>query len=275
MEKKTGIIAGWGEFPVLVASRARELGYEVFTVSLDEGNRGGLRGCSTKLLECSPGQLKKMLRFFKQYRVDNITLSGKVEKVLLFRLRPDSEALKLLWKTRDRRDDTLLGAVCDYFEKEGIRVRNSLDFVEDLLVQQGKLTKFRISREDWKNLEFGYGMAKSIAGLDIGQTVVVKDRTVVAVESIEGTDAAITRGCEYGGEGVYVIKVAKPRQDLRFDIPALGEITFQTCARGKARYLAVEAGKSLFFQKKSSLSLAEKYGVRVLGIPEGWDGKPF
>ena len=217
--------------------------------------------------EIKLGQLARLRDFFKSEGVSEAVMAGKIEKVRIFQgdVRPDLEMAKVLLKIRDFRDDSLLGAVAGYLSSYGIELQDSTRFLKEALPGPGILGKRRPSREVEEDIEFGWKVAKALAGLDIGQTVVVKQKAVLALEAIEGTDETIKRGGVLGHGGVVVIKVAKPNQDMRFDVPAIGLGTLDELMRAKAKALAFEAGKTLFIDLDALVKKADQAGIALVG----------
>ncbi|MDP6685586.1 MAG: UDP-2,3-diacylglucosamine diphosphatase LpxI, partial [Candidatus Omnitrophota bacterium] len=181
-------------------------------------------------------------------------------------IKLDKKMSELLGGVRDKKTDSLIGAVAEKLEKSGVKLLDSTTFLSDLLPDKGTLTKTPLDRKVLEDIEFGREIAKSIAGLDIGQSVVVKDKVVLAVESIEGTDEAVKRGAHYGKEGIVVIKVSKPNQDMRFDVPIIGPETIKLLKGLKATAIAIEAKKTLIIDKEETLKLANESGIGVIAI---------
>ncbi len=269
-----GIIAGGGQFPLLFAKAAREAGRRIVVVAFrgetDEAVTAGADAvCWTKL-----GQLGKVISFFKKEGVGETVFLGTITKTRIFRdVLPDFKALALWNKIDRRQDDAILRAIAGHLEEEGIRVVPSTLYLRHLLFPCGVLSKKKPGKAQWQDIEFGWRNAKAIGQLDIGQCVVVRDSAVLAVEAIDGTDATITRGGELAGEKAVVVKVRKPDQDFRFDLPATGPTTIRSMVRVKASVLAVEAGQSLIFDREKMLAAANDAGIVVVGIREGEDGK--
>jgi len=265
--KTIGIIAGNGRFPVLVAEEARRAGYRTVVCAIEKEADPSLEKAVDACAWVKIGQLKKLRDFFREQGVTEAVMAGKVEKVRLFQenVKPDLEMVKVLMKTRDFKDDSLLSGIANYLESEGIQLLDSTIFSRQNMPGTGVLGRRKPSREVLEDIGFGYTMAKSISGLDIGQTVVVKKKAVLAVEAIEGTDAAIRRAAELGGEDMVVVKVAKPRQDMRFDVPAVGLRTMEELVRAHARAFAFEAGSTLFLELKEFIEQADKHGISLVG----------
>ena len=213
------------------------------------------------------GQLGKLIKIFKEQDVKDVLMAGGIKKTRLFDgAMPDMRGMALLARMIHKKDDSLLRAVAEELESEGITVRESTLYLDNLLAPSGVLTKRKPSKDEQKDIEFGWEMAKEIGKLDIGQTVVVKDQAVLAVEAIEGTDEAIRRGGKLCRQGAVVVKICKPQQDLRFDLPAIGMQTIRTMQEVKATCLAVEAGKTLLFDRDDVIAEAERAGISVVGV---------
>ena len=268
-----GIIAGGGQFPRLFIEAARKAGRRVVVVAhKGETDLAAVQAadavCWVKL-----GQLGKVISFFKQQGVGETVLLGTITKTKIFRdILPDLKAMSL-WKKIDlKQDDTILRAVAGTLEDEGIAVVESTLYLRHLLFPAGVLTKKKPTRKQRRDIAFGWQNARAIGELDIGQCVVVRDCVVLAVEAIEGTDAAILRGGALAGESAVVVKVRKPGQDFRFDLPATGLTTIRTLQSVKGAVLAVEAGQSLLFDRELMVEEANKAGIVVVGVSEGADG---
>jgi len=208
-----------------------------------------------------------MIRAFKAANVDAIIFAGKVRKLHLFRnFRPDLTAIKTLAKIPDRKDDTLMNAIADEIIKAGIKVLPQTEYAGEMLAGEGSLFGPKPAKAASHDIDFGYIQARGIAALDIGQTVVVQDRAVLAAEAIEGTDEAIQRGGSMGSGKAVVVKVAKPRQDLRFDVPAIGPDTLEAMHASGCKVLAIESGKTLILEREKTKKVAQRYKISVFGI---------
>ncbi len=269
-QKSIGIIAGNGRFPLLAADEARRQGYRVAICALKGETDSSLESLADAWTWVKLGEMSKLVRFFKDEKVPSLLMAGKVEKVRLFQenVQPDFDMLKILMKVRDFKDDSLLLGVAHYLEEQGLPLVDSTVFLKDLLPGEGVLGRKKPSREVQEDLQFGFQTAKAIAGLDIGQTVVVKKKAVLAVEAIEGTDLAIRRGSELGHGQVVVVKVAKPGQDMRFDVPALGLRTLEELIAARAEALGFEAGKTLLMDQKEFIEKADAHGIALVGLRE-------
>lgn len=262
------MIAGKGRFPLLFAQQARARGYRVVTCGIEKEADPILVQVSDAFEWVKIGELKKLVKTFRAAGVHEAVMAGKVEKVRLLQenVRPDLDMIGVLMKLKDHKDDSLLGGIADYLHHNGIDLMDSTWLMDDFLPGSGPLGKKKCSKEDFENVNFGFKIAKHIAAEDIGQTVVVKNKTAVAVESVEGTDQAILRGGHLGGGDVVVVKVAKPKQDMRFDVPAVGLTTLESLISAKARVFAFEAKKTLFLDFDLFMERANKAGIALYGV---------
>ena len=265
--KPRGIIAGNGQFPLLMAEEARRQGRAVVSIGIKEETDPSLEKLSDTFHWLNLGQIKKTIELLHDAGVEEAVMAGQVKHVRIFDLRHlDIAAVKLLATLPDKKTDTILAAVADLFAKSGIKFLPSTSYLSHLLAPEGYMTSHRPSGEQKKDIEFGLKTAKSIGGLDLGQTVCVKDLAVLAVEAIEGTDSCIRRAGQFCDGGFTAAKTAKPRQDVRFDVPVIGLRTLDSLRDSKAGVLAVEAGKTLFFDKDAFLKGAEDLGLVVVGV---------
>ncbi len=267
-----GLIAGAGRFPLAVAARAREAGIPVVCVGLAGLADPALAALCTEYRTMRRMSLGFIIRTFQRGGVSRWTMAGKVHKQhyfrpwRLFRVIPDWRALRV-WYVRsrsDHRDDSLLLCVIREFEGEGLFCVSALDLCPELLVRPGVLTKRPPTAQEEADILFGWGLAKEMGRFDVGQSVMVRERTVLAVEAIEGTDQAILRAgqlCKRGG--FVVVKVAKPQQDRRFDVPTVGSETVEVMHRAGAQVLAIEAARTIFLDEAETIALADRYGLTI------------
>jgi len=266
---KIGIIAGGGQFPILFARAAKEKGRQVMVAAHKGESSPELEEVADSICWVKLGQLGKVIKFFRQERVSEAVLLGTITKTRIFKdILPDLKGLSLWNRLKVRQDDSILRAVAEALEEEGIKILESTHYLKDLLFPKGLLTDKKPSAEQIDDINFGWGMAREIGRLDIGQCVVVRDRTVLAVEAIEGTDEAIQRGGVLGKEHAVVVKVKKPDQDFRFDLPAIGSRTIESMEKVGASVLAVEAGQALLFDAGEVVDRANKAGIVVVGVEE-------
>ena len=269
-----GIIAGGGQFPLLFARAVKDLGRQVVAVAHVGETLPELEGIVDSCHWVRLGQLGKIIKCLKQEQVTETVLLGSISKTDVFKnIRPDLRGLTLWNKIDSRQDDAILRAVAHELERDGIRVMSSTRYLENLLFPKGVLVGGRLRPEELEDITFGWRIARAIGELDIGQCVVVRNRAVLAVEAIEGTDAAIRRGGTLAREKAVVVKVKKPGQDLRFDLPAIGAATIDSMAAVKARLLAVETGQALLFDRDAVIAAAERAGIAIVGIEETANGE--
>jgi len=264
--QRVAIIAGAGDFPKLVARAARSANVEVIVFGVRGFAESGLADLAHHIEWIELGQLDYAIQLLHKLSVSNVILAGRIPHTSIFQYRHfDFRAVKLLARAVNKKADTLLGILSQELEKEGIHVLDSSIFLKSLMPQPGLLTSKRaLTAEEEENIAFGWPIAKSIAGLDIGQTIVVKDKMVVAVEAAEGTDECIARAAQLAGPGCVVIKVSKPNQDLRFDIPVIGKRTIETMIRARASTLAISARECLVFDQDVVLAEADAHGIVIV-----------
>jgi len=283
---KLGLIAGNGRFPFLLLDAARAQGLAVVVAAIREETDAEIdrRAAADERITVhwlSLGELSRLIELFHKEGVQKAVMAGQVKHKRIFSsIRPDWRLAKLLLNLPIRSTDMLLGAVATVLGDEGIELISSTAFLEPLLAQEGVLTARAPDEDERKNIEYGLGVARAVAGFDIGQTVVVAAQACVAVEAMEGTDAAIERAGllmrSLGGDAstlerrLTVVKVAKPNQDMRFDVPVIGIATVETMIRAGASCLSVEAGRSLLFDRDSLLERAGQAGIAIVAAPRGY-----
>jgi hypothetical protein len=265
-----GLIAGNGRFPFLALQGARSLGHDVTVVAVKEEAFPELehaaRDAGADLHWVSLGHLGKCIKVLKNAGVAQAVMAGQVKHAKLFSgIVPDLTLLSVLAKLRARNTDALISAVADVLRAEGIELLDSTAFLAPLLARSGTLTRRAPAADELEDFAFGYRMADAIAGLDIGQTVVVKDRAVVAVEAMEGTDVVIRRAGEIAGPGTRIIKVAKPNQDRRFDVPVVGIATIEAMRAAGATGLSIDAGTTLVVDGERVFHAADEAAITVIG----------
>ncbi|MDR2050313.1 MAG: UDP-2,3-diacylglucosamine diphosphatase LpxI [Deltaproteobacteria bacterium] len=262
-----GIIAGSGQFPLLVARAVRAGGAGVFICGFEEQTGEELEGEADEFIRIHIGQLGRLLSFFKKNEVAAVCLAGAIKKSRALNLRPDLRAARLLFKLyKNHGDDAILRAVLEELQAEGLEVVPASAFVPDLLGPAGTLSRRKPGPEEWKSIRHGWGIGKSLGAYDIGQCLVLRKNMVVAVEALEGTDAVLERGGELGGEGCVALKMLKPGQDTRVDLPSVGLETIRILTRLRYACLAYEAGSTLFFDRSPALALADGRGLAVVGL---------
>ncbi|GAB4387304.1 MAG: UDP-2,3-diacylglucosamine diphosphatase LpxI [Thermodesulfovibrionales bacterium] len=265
--KTIGLITGMGELPLAVAREARRQGYGLAAANLEglaDGNLGELARASAWF---NIGKVGGIMKFFKSEGATEALMAGKVPRSVLYRggIRPDLKGARILFRLRDRSDDAVIRVISEEFEKEGIRFLDIRDFCRELLTPEGKLTRKAPGRALKGDMEFGFRMARECGRLGIGQTVVVKERAVIAVEAAEGTDEAIRRGGELSGGGATVAKASRPGQDMRFDVPVVGLDTMAAMEEARAAALVLEAGASILLDRDEFIRRAEAAGIAVVG----------
>ena len=264
-----GLIAGIGYLPVEVARSARSLGYRVVAVAVVPDTDPELPSAVDEFYSIHVGKVGKILSTLKKAGCTKVTMIGKVTKEVLYKAGsfvPDLTTIRVLASLPDRKDDTLMNAVVKLLQDEGMEVMDQTLLIQPLLPKPGVLTKRAPTPEERADMEFGFEMAKAIGGLDLGQTVVVKKRAVMAVECIEGTDACILRGGFLGKGGVIVAKTAKPQQDKRFDMPSVGMQTMQSLKAAGATGLVMEAGRTLLVQREAVLAFANANNMTIVAM---------
>jgi DUF1009 family protein len=262
-----GLIAGNGKLPILLARSIRKEGHRLVAIAHTGETRKDLKGYVDALQWVQIGQMEPIIRFFGEERVGEVLFAGGVSKTHFFsRLKPDARALKVLGRLKDKKDDALLRAIAEEIESEGMRVLGPGFFLREHLAPRGCWTERQPTEREMKDIAFGWELAKQMGALDIGQSVVVKDQIILAVEAIEGTDAAIRRGGKLGRGGVAVIKVCKPTQDQRLDLPVIGPATLRVLKKAGGSLLAVEAGKTLVMDKEKVVREADRNQICLVGM---------
>ena len=262
-----GIIAGGGQFPLMVAEAAKARGLRTVAVALYGETEPVLSEKVDKIIWIKLGQLGHLIKAFRAEGVKNAIMAGSITKKRMFEnLRPDLKGLAIMTKLAVFHDDDILRAVADELAGEGIEIVSSTAYLPELLAEEGCFTKRKPGKEEMEDILFGWKVAKELGRLDIGQSVVVRQKTVLAVEAIDGTDATIRRGGRIAKEKAVVVKVSKPNQDLRFDVPSIGLETIGIMGEVKAAVLAVEAGRTLIFDREKMLQKANEKKIAVIAL---------
>ena len=265
--ERIGLIAGNGRFPIIFADNARKLGYHVSAVAHEGETEPELASHVDRIHWIKIGQVSKLIKAFKEDRVHQAVMLGGIKKTHVFTtVRPDFRTLAMATRLALWKDDDILREFAKELEQEGIAICESTFGLEGILVEEGPLTARTPTEKEWEDIRYGWDVAHDIGRLDIGQCVVIKDRVVVAVEAVEGTDGAIKRGGELAKEGAVVVKRSKPQQDLRFDLPAIGPRTIEVMASVKASVLAVEAGRTILLDREIMLDKARSARIAIVGI---------
>lgn len=270
-----GLIAGNGTFPFLILRAARQLGHEVVVVAVEGEAFPALEDLGKELggvqhSWVALGHLGTCIKTLQHAGVTKAIMAGQVKHTKLFGgVLPDLTMLSVLARLKSKNTDALIAAIADVLLKHGITLMDSTELLADLLASPGVLTTAQPTESMQADFAFAYSVADAVAGLDVGQTIVVKDRAVVAVEAMEGTDAAIARAGVLAGAGTRVVKVAKPKQDMRFDVPVVGVATIRAMQAAGADALSIDAGRTLVLDGPAFLSAANEAGVVVVGRPQG------
>ena len=264
---KFGLIAGNGKFPFLVLEGAKKQGVSVCVVAIREETDKRIEEIAEKVVWVGIGQLGKMISFFKKEGVTQAIMAGQVKHVQIFSgALPDLRMIKMLWNLPQRNTDALIGGVAAEMLREGIELIDSTYFIQDHLAHEGVLSKRKPDATEQGNIEYGLQIAGEIARLDLGQTIVVRAKACVAIEAMEGTDAVIKRAGELVKGKLTVVKVAKPNQDMRFDVPVVGVPTIETMIEAGATCLCLTARKTLIFDRAEMLELANRKKIAVVVV---------
>ena len=264
---KCGLIAGNGRFPFLVLEGARAAGVEMVVAAIREETDPRIADLAAEIEWISVGHLGKLIRFFRKHGVEQVIMAGQVRHVQIFRLSalPDLRMARMLARLKRRNTDALIGAVADELASEGIRLIDSTTYLQPLLARSGVLTRRSPSRDEAADIEYGREVALELARLDLGQTIVVKNQAVVALEAMEGTDATIRRAAELvRGRPLTVIKVAKPDQDMRFDVPVIGLQTIETLQACHVTAISLTADKTLIFDRDETIAAANRHRIAIV-----------
>ena len=273
-------MAGWGRYPLLVVEALRRQGSEVYCLGVVGLADPKLAEICRDFQWSGLGRFGAAIRYFKRHAVTDVIMAGKIHKTLLFkpwfivRNTPDLRTIRMfiphfLTHNKDNKDDTLLGAIVDEFAREGMRFGRPTDYAAELLVSKGQLTRREPSARQWKDIRFGWKLAKEMGRLDVGQSVAIKDQAALAIEAAEGTDECIRRAgllCRAGGFSL--VKVAKPQQDMRYDVPTVGMKTVENIASSGGSVLAIEAGRTILLDGPEVIDFADRHGLVIVAIDE-------
>lgn len=264
---KFGLIAGNGKFPFMVVEGARQSGAEIVVAAIREETDPQIEQLANRVMWVGIGQLGRMIRFFKDEGVEKAIMAGQVKHVQIFsRAVPDARMLKVLLSLRRRNTDSLIGAIASELQREGIELIDSTYFLHESLPQSGTLTRRQLNKHEREDIEYGLEVAREIARLDLGQTIVVRGKACVAIEAMEGTDATIRRAGSLVSGRLAVVKLAKPDQDMRFDVPVVGVPTIETMVEAGATCLCITAGKTLMFDRKEMIATADKRKIAIVAV---------
>ena len=267
LDNKQGLIAGDGLLPVKMAQNAKDNGFEVVAISLSADNAKQLKKYCSKVYSVSPGEVLKIEKILKEEGIKQLTFIGKVHKGLLLK-RPkfDSKAIDMVKSASRLNDDKVMLVLVEELEKIGVTVLDQTIFIKNLMIPSGILGKTKPTREQMDDVNYGYWLAKEMGKLDVGQSVVIKDKMIMAVEAIEGTDRCIERGSRLAKKDAAIVKVSKPSQDKRFDIPAVGLRTLKMMKKHKASLLAVEANETIIVDQEEVVKFADKHGIVIMAV---------
>ena len=273
-KEKLGIIAGEGKFPINIAKEASQKGVEVCVICIKNNSyEKDFSPYASAITTLKLGQMSKGINFFKQNGVKKALMAGRVQHINIFSVMPDLRSAKLLAKIKDMRADTILSTVIAEFNKEGIEFISSASYLEKSVAKKGVLTKRQPTQEEQESIELGHKIAKTMSGLDVGLTCVVCDRAVLALEAMEGTDNCILRAGEIRscapvtkGASIVVVKVARPKQDDRYDLPVIGKGTIKSMIKAKASVLAIEAEKTIILDIEEVCGLADKNNICIIAV---------
>jgi UDP-2,3-diacylglucosamine hydrolase len=271
--EKLGLIAGNGRFPFLVLQSARQQNIDVVIAAIKEETSPEIDACGYPVHWLGLGELGKLIRTFRKAGISQAIMAGQVKHVQIFGSSfPDLTMIRMLASLKHKNTDALIGGIARVLEESGITLLDSSSLLTPYLAAQGVLTQRDLSASEKKDVNYGRPIAQKIAAMDIGQTIVVRDQAVVAVEAMEGTDAVLRRAGDLGGKkDLTVIKVSKPKQDMRFDIPVVGKATLETMASCGATALVVDAERTLIFDKEEIIHLARKHGIAIVAMQPGTD----
>ena len=266
--KKIGLIAGNRKFPLLFAASAKKKNCKIIAVAIKGDTSPKLKKFVDKIYWLKLSEFQKMFEIFQAEAVEGVVMAGQISPCRLFSKETlrSPELSQILDTLKDKKADTLFGAVAKKLEAAGLILLDSTTFIEEYLPKKGTLTKQEPDFNTWEDVYFGLSLAKAVANLDIGQTVAVKTKAIVAVEAFEGTDNLIRRAGKIGRGKVVIVKVSKPKQDMRFDIPVIGLNTIKNLIRAKCNCLAFEAGKTLFIDREESIRLADRQGISIVAV---------
>ena len=267
LEHKQGLIAGDGSLPVRMAQYAKENGFEVVCISLANDNVKQLKKYCSKVYSCHPGEVNRIEKILMEEEIKQATFLGKVHKRVLLQLHKfDKRAIEILKTVQRLNNDEVMLLIVKEFEKSGITVLDQTIFIKNLMVPSGVLGKHKPTEEQMEDVNYGFWLAKEMGKVDVGQSVVIKDKMVMAVEAIEGTDACIRRGAKLAKKNAVVVKVSKPAQDKRFDIPAVGLRTLKTMKKHGANLLAIEANETIIVEQEKVVKFADDNNIVIMAV---------
>lgn len=267
LENKQGLIAGDGILPVRMAQYAKDNGFEVVCISLANDNYNELKKYCSKIYSCHPGEINKIEGILKSEGIKQLTFLGKVHKKVLLKLNKfDKRAIELLKQAVRLNDDQVMLMVVEQLEQLGIEVLDQTIFIKNLMIPAGVLGENKPTETQLDDVNYGFWLAKEMGGLDVGQSVVIKDKMIMAVEALEGTDACIKRGAKLARKNAVIVKVAKPKQDKRFDIPVIGLKTLKNMHKHHAALIALEANETIIVDQELVVDYADKHNIVIMAV---------
>lgn len=267
LEHKQGLIAGDGILPVKMAQCAKENGFDIVCISLSGDNCGELKKYCSKVYSCHPGEVNKIESILKDEQIKQLTFLGKVHKKVLLKLHKfDKKAIDIIKEAVRLNDDKVMLIIIEELEKIGVEVLDQTIFIKNMMIPSGVLGKNKPTESQMKDVEYGFWLAKEMGKLDVGQSVVIKDKMIMAVEAIEGTDMCIKRGSKLAKKGAVIVKVSKPKQDKRFDIPVIGMKTLKMMHRKRASLIAVEANETIIVDQEKVIQYADENNIVIMAV---------
>lgn len=267
LENKQGLIAGDGILPIRMAQHAKENGFEVVCISLANDNLHDLKKYCSKVYSCHPGEVNKIEKILRDENIKQLSFLGKVHKKVLLQLNKfDKRAIDLIKEATRLNDDQVMLMIVEELAKIGIEVLDQTIFIKNLMIPAGVLGKHKPSAQQMEDVNYGFWLAKEMGKLDVGQSVVIKNKMIMAVEAIEGTDVCIKRGSKLAKEGAVIVKVAKPKQDKRFDIPAIGMKTLRTISHYRGSLIAVEANETIIVDQEKVVKYADEHDIVIMAV---------
>lgn len=267
LENKQGLIAGDGILPVRMAQYAKENGFEVVCISLSRDNVRDLKKYCSKVYSCHPGEVNKIESILRDEQIKQLTFLGKVHKKVLLQLHKfDKRAIDLIKDAVRLNDDQVMLMIVQELAKIGVEVLDQTIFIKNLMIPAGVLGKHKPTKEQMDDVNYGFWLAKEMGKIDVGQSVVIKDKMIMAVEAIEGTDSCIKRGSKLAKRGAVIVKVSKPKQDKRFDIPAIGMKTLRTMRCKRASLIAVEANETIIVDQEKVIKYADEHNIVIMAV---------
>lgn len=267
LENKQGLIAGDGILPVRMAQYAKENGFEVVCISLSRDNVRDLKKYCSKVYSCHPGEVNKIESILRDEQIKQLTFLGKVHKKVLLQLHKfDKRAIDLIKDAVRLNDDQVMLMIVQELAKIGVEVLDQTIFIKNLMIPAGVLGKHKPTKEQMDDVNYGFWLAKEMGKIDVGQSVVIKDKMIMAVEAIEGTDSCIKRGAKLAKRAAVIVKVAKPKQDKRFDIPAIGMKTLRTMRCKRASLIAVEANETIIVDQEKVIKYADEHNIVIMAV---------